>query len=111
MENTGESLTRDESLTLIPLPENTSPTRVNNSMAHSDLGNHGWIIDSGETDHMTFDSRNLLDSTQSKHTCIFNSNGVTYPVERAKRVTLAPILSLQNTLLVFSLLNKLLSLD
>lgn len=64
--NTGENSERAESWTLIPQPANTSPASVNNSMAHNDLGNHGWIIDSGATNHMTFDSRDLVDSTQPR---------------------------------------------
>ncbi|KAF3671490.1 hypothetical protein FXO38_06552 [Capsicum annuum] len=36
--NTGENSKRDESLTLIPQPENTSPASFNNSMAHKNLG-------------------------------------------------------------------------
>lgn len=39
-----------------------------------------WIIDSGTTDHMTFDSNDFSHFTQPTRTCIAIANGVTYPV-------------------------------
>ena len=70
---------------------------------------HGWIIDSGATDHMTFDYKDFVHFTQPKRTSIANANGVTYPVTGAGTVALSPSLSLSNTLLVPSLSNKLMS--
>ncbi|KAF8377230.1 hypothetical protein HHK36_030604 [Tetracentron sinense] len=70
---------------------------------------HGWIVDSGATDHMTFDSNDFVSTTQLQRTNIANANGVTYPVIGAGTVALSPSLSLSNTLLVPSLSNKLMS--
>ncbi|CAL2259667.1 unnamed protein product [Prunus armeniaca] len=42
-----------------------------------------WIIDSGATDHMTFDPDDFLNTTQPRRTCIANANDVTYPVTGA----------------------------
>jgi hypothetical protein len=50
----------------------------------------GWIIDSGATDHMTYDPCDLSDTTQPKRLCIANANGVTYPMTGAGTVALSP---------------------
>ncbi|KAG5563641.1 hypothetical protein RHGRI_006177 [Rhododendron griersonianum] len=60
---------------------------------------NGWIIDSGATDHMTFNSNEFIQITQPRRTSIANANGVTYPVTGAGTVALSPSLSLSNTLL------------
>ena len=70
-----------------------------------------WIIDSGATDHMTFDPDDFLNTTLPRRTCIANANGVTYPVTGADTVALSSSLSLSNTLLVPSLSNKLMSVS
>ncbi|KAJ8638947.1 hypothetical protein MRB53_015641 [Persea americana] len=67
-----------------------------------------WIIDSGATDHMTFDSHDFSHITQPRRTRIVNANGVQYPVTGAGTLTLSSSLSLNHTLLVPSLSNKLL---
>ena len=72
-------------------------------------GDNGWIIDSEATDHMKFNSEDFIEVTQPRRTDIANANGVTYPVTGAGIVALSPSLSLSNTLLVPSLLNKLMS--
>ena len=69
----------------------------------------GWIIDSRATDHMTFDPTDFLSTTTPQRTSIANANGVTSPVIGAGTIGLSPSLSLQNTLLVPSLSNKLMS--
>jgi len=33
-------------------------------MAHDNPGNHGWVVDLGETDHMTFDPQDFSKITQ-----------------------------------------------
>ncbi|KAL6294169.1 hypothetical protein ACE6H2_002311 [Prunus campanulata] len=40
-----------------------------------------WIIDSGATDHMTFDPTDFLSTTTPQRTSIANANGVTSPVD------------------------------
>ncbi|KAI5352266.1 hypothetical protein L3X38_005157 [Prunus dulcis] len=47
------------------------------------IDSKSWIIDSGATDHMTFDPDDFLNTTQPRRTCIANANGVTYPVTGA----------------------------
>ena len=66
-----------------------------------------WIIDSGATDHMTFDPSDFSHSTPPRRTCISNANGVAYPVTGAGTVSLSSSLSLSHTLLVPTLSNKL----
>ncbi|CAL2234620.1 unnamed protein product [Prunus armeniaca] len=46
------------------------------------IDSKSWIIDSGTTDHMTFDPDDFLNTTQPRRICIANANGVTYPVTR-----------------------------
>ncbi|XP_075473306.1 uncharacterized protein LOC142504306 [Primulina tabacum] len=102
----------------------TQPESTNMFTVLGDQGNCGqalvtchdhneskWIIDSGATDHMTFDSHNFSHSTQQRRTCIANANGVQYPVTRAGTVALSSSISLNHTLLVPSLSNKLLSIN
>ena len=57
---------------------------------------------------MTFDPQDLQEKCSPKRSRISNTNGVTYPVTGAGRVDLTPLFSLQKTLLVPSLTNKLL---
>ncbi|CAL8083793.1 unnamed protein product [Prunus armeniaca] len=73
------------------------------------IDSRSWIIDSGATDHMTFEPDDFLNTTQPRRTCIANANGVTYPVTGAGTVALSSSLTLSNTLLVPSLSTKLLS--
>ena len=69
----------------------------------------GWIIDSGATDHMTYDPTDLACDTVPLRRNITNANGVTSPVTGAGTVRLTPTLSLPHTLLVPSLKHKLMS--
>ena len=57
---------------------------------------------------MTFDSKDFMEFNQPKRAYIENTNGVTYPVIGAEKVSLSPSFSLPNTLLVLSLSNRLL---
>ena len=89
--------------------EDFSPAAANYSLAQNESGNHGWIIDYGATDHMTFDPQDFIEMTQPKRiTCITNANNEKYPVTGAGEVALSPSFSLSNTLLVPPLSNKLL---
>ena len=61
---------------------NTSNMQGNygHALLSSNQSDHsGWIIDSGATDHMTFDSTEFIKVTQPRRTSIANVNGVTYP--------------------------------
>ncbi|KAM1281611.1 hypothetical protein ACFX2H_022068 [Malus domestica] len=70
----------------------------------------GWIIDSGATDHMTYDPTDLACDIVPLRRNITNANGVTSPVTGIGIVHLTPTLYLPHTLLVPSLKHKLMSL-
>lgn len=103
-------------LSLIPVakPSTSTPDQGNcgQVFCSSTTRNDGaWIIDSGVTDHMTFDPNDFSNTTQPWRTCIANANGATYPVTGAGTVPLSPSLSLAHTFLVPSLSNKLMSVS
>ena len=92
------------------------PTMMNSSISNAhavssarNTMDHGWILDSGATNHMTFDGSILRDHCRPRCSSITNANGVSYPVTGAGRVDLTPSLSLEHTLLIPSLSNNLLS--
>ena len=98
-------------LSFAPLVENreaatTLPKDPGNTDSNTD-----WIVDSGATDHMTYSSDDFVDTTEPRRTGITNANGVVYPVTGAGTVQISPSISLNNTLLVPSLSNKLLSVS
>ncbi|CAN6586683.1 unnamed protein product [Malus baccata var. baccata] len=73
------------------------------------MTNTGWILDSGATDHMTYD-RTLFQSMKDSHRkCVATANGTTAAVLGAGTVSLTPSLPLHNCLLVPSLSHHLLS--
>ena len=88
--------------------EDFSPAAANYSLSQNESGNHDWIIDSGATDHMTYNPQDFIEMTQPKRTCITNANGEKYLVTVAGDVALSSSFSLSNTLLVPTLSNKLL---
>lgn len=71
----------------------------------------GWIIDSGATNHMAYDSNDFINSAPPRRTNIANANRVTYPATGPGTVALLPSLSLSHALVVPSLSNKLMSVD
>ena len=71
-------------------------------------GKSQWIIDSGATEHMTYDKGDFIKTTTPRRTYV--ANGVKYPVTSAGNVRLTKNLTLSNTLLIPSLENKLLSI-
>jgi hypothetical protein len=77
----------------------------------SDTERDTWLLDSGATDHMTFDAKDFTQTSLPKRTNIANANGVISPVTGAGTVILTPTLQLPNTLLVPSLSHKLLSVS
>ena len=108
--------TAESQLSLIPVaePSVSTPDQGNcgQGFCNSTTQNDGaWIIDSGATDHMTFDPNDFSNTTPPRRTCIANANGVTYPVTGARTVPLSPSLSLDHTFLVPSLSNKLMSVS
>jgi hypothetical protein len=70
-----------------------------------------WILDSGATDHMTFDASDFSQQSPPRRTSIANANGDISSVTGAGTVMISPALSLSHTLLVPSLSHKLLSVS
>ncbi|RVW31760.1 hypothetical protein CK203_102023 [Vitis vinifera] len=62
--------------------------------------NSAWIIDSGATDHMTFDSRQVSPLIPSSQKVVFTANGNTTPVIREGSLTLIDTLNLDSVLVV-----------
>ncbi|CAL8133386.1 unnamed protein product [Prunus armeniaca] len=69
----------------------------------------GWSMDSGASNHMTFDPKNLKTRTTSSRTSMANANGQPYPVTGTSTVDLSPNLTLEHILLLPSLSQNLLS--
>ena len=76
-----------------------------------DAEKDAWLLDSGATDHMTFDPKDFTQISIPRRTNIANANGDIFPVIGAGTVPLSPLLQLPNTLLVPSLSHKLLSVS
>ena len=73
------------------------------------MTNTGWNLDSGATDHMTYD-RTLFQSMKDLYRkCVASANGTTAPVVGAGKVFFTPSLPSHNCLLVLSLSHHLLS--
>ncbi|KAM2373706.1 hypothetical protein ACFXTH_042713 [Malus domestica] len=69
----------------------------------------GWIIDSGATDHMTYDASLFYHMTSPSKEDVITANGDVAPITGAGSISLTPSLSIHNTLLVPTLSNHLLS--
>ena len=106
-------VTCDPSLSLIPQVESSHDLGTSSKAFHISTHNDDddWILDSGDTDHMTFDPKDFSNTTQPRRSCVANANGVIYPVTGSGTMTLSPSLSLSNTLLVPSLSNRLMSVS
>ena len=57
----------------------------------------GWILDSGATDHMTYDASDFSERSSPRRTSIANANGDISLVKGAGTVMISPALSLTNT--------------
>ena len=80
---------------------NTSTSVINNT----------WIIDSSTTDHMTFDSRQILSLSHSSQKFISTANGNMTPIIGERSLTLIDTLNLDSILVVPSLNYNLLSIS
>ena len=109
------TVTAEPQLSLIPMADSSTSKATGNCgqsfYSSSHQNESEWIIDSGATDHMTFDPADFSHTTQPQRTCIANANGVAYPVTGAGTVSLSSSLTLSHTLLVPSLSNKLMSVS
>lgn len=89
---------------------NASPSSTLLSDSESGTRPTTWIIDTGATDHMTFDSTIFSTlSPKPRHPYITSANGVPSNVTREGAISLSPSLSLPHTLLVPSINCNLLS--
>jgi hypothetical protein len=74
--------------------------------------NSDWIIDTGATDHMTWDSHIFTHfSPNASKTVIVNANGVSSPVEGVGTISLSPFLSIPDVLFVPTMSCNLLSVS
>jgi len=103
----------EPSLSLTSHAETTHNSGNNSNVLHSSThtADDNWILDSGATDHMTFDSNDFSHTTLPRRSHVATANGVPCPVTGAGTVTLYPSLSLPHTLLVPSLSHKLMSVS
>ena len=73
------------------------------------VSNSAWIIDSGATDHVTFDSRQVNSINPSSKKFVFTANGGKAPIIGNSSLTLTNTLNLDSVLIVPSLDYNLLS--
>ena len=75
------------------------------------VSNSAWIIDSGATDHMTFDSRQVSPLKSSSQHFVSTANGTSVPIIREESLSLTNTLNLDYVLVVPSLNYNLLSVS
>ena len=91
------------------IPKSSSHTTEGNVLicSNHDDDSNAWILDSGATDHMTFDAADFSKRSTPRRSSIANANGGLSAVTGAGTVMLSPSLLLSNTLVVPSLSHKL----
>lgn len=72
------------------------------------VGNSEWIIDSGSTDHMTFDAKNTTSLTYTSQKFVTTANGTPTPVMGEGTSNVTEKLNLNSVLVVPSLYHNLL---
>ena len=75
------------------------------------ISNSAWIIDSGATDHMTFDSRQVSPLKSSLQNFVSTANGTSIPIIGEGSLSLTNTLNLDSVLVVPSLNYNLLSVS
>ena len=75
------------------------------------VSNSAWIIDSGVTDHMTFDSRQVSPLKSSSQHSVSTANGTSIPIIGEGSLSLTNTLNLDSILVVPSLNYNLLSVS
>ena len=75
------------------------------------VSNSAWIIDSGATDHMTFDSRQVSPLKSSSQNYVSTANGTSILIIGEGSLSLTNILNLDSVLVVPSLNYNLLSVS
>ncbi|XP_068323333.1 uncharacterized protein [Pyrus communis] len=99
----------DQMLSLTKQISNEDTSNMSTALLASIKRDSGWIINSGATDHMTYDKSLFHHMTSPPKENVITANGEVGPVTGAGLINLTPSLSLHNTLLVPSLSNNLLS--
>jgi len=102
----GEMLSLANTADSLPTSENTGMM-----FSTSTVQDIGWIIDSGATDHMTYNKSLFQYMTSPSKKKVLTANGESTPVIGAGSIALTPHLSLHNCLLVPALSNHLLSVS
>ncbi|KAI5314957.1 hypothetical protein L3X38_044133 [Prunus dulcis] len=74
------SLIADSQKPVVTLADSTTRTRASipttkDSAFHTSSQKSAWIIDSGATDHMTFDPNQLISRKSSTPSMVSNANG------------------------------------
>ena len=67
------------------------------------VSNNAWIIDSGATDHMTFDSRQVSPLKSASQNSVSTANGTSIPIIGEGSLSLTNTLNLDYVLVVPSL--------
>ena len=75
------------------------------------VSNSAWIIDSGDTDHMTFDSRQVSPLKSSSQNYVSTANGTLIPIIGEGSLSLTNTLNLDSVLVVPSLNYNILSIS
>ena len=75
------------------------------------VSNSAWIIDSGATDHMTFNSRQVSPLKSSSQNSVSTTNGTSIPIIGEGSLSLTNTLNLDSVLVVPSLNYNLLSVS
>lgn len=105
--------TGGQALSLINQISNTNSSgagKIGRALVTSEVEKDtGWIIDSGATDHMTYDKSLFRYMNTPNRTSVATANGEITPVMGAGTIDLSSSLSLHHCLLVPSLSNHLLS--
>jgi len=100
--------TTESHLSLISA-SSSHPTEGNAlTCSNHDVDCNAWVLDSGATDHMTFDVADFSEHSTPRRSSIANANGGLSSATGAETVMLSPAILLSHTLLVPSLSHKLL---
>lgn len=99
------------SLSLVPAKAHNATSCIILLGSNMEEAHSKWILDSGASDHMTYDERDFSQRSTPRRTSIANANGEICSVTGAGTVMLSSEMPLSNTLLVPSLSHKLLSVS
>lgn len=104
-----------ETSELHPLDQTTDPSSATGNtgvvLSTSTVHDTSWIIDSGATDHMTYNESLFENMTSPSKEKVITANGESTPVMGEGTIVLTPNLSLHKCLLVPALSNHLLSVS